>query len=258
MHALIAASITHLSEVVPSYHPSVPAEYHWSRAISLVNEGLDGPVDSTNVDAILSTCLMLTIHAFVMNDPSDLGPWSLSETGINWLYIGGSLATVFEKFGASEHQTIWTPVFKHCDDYMLSAVFEIQDFPPAFRDLCEINESSNESNNPYYLPLRTLLILMRLELSSANFSRFVLFVGQTRAEYGDLLRQKDPRALLILAYWFGLLCALDQWWMQDRVRLECKAICLHLESHCQDRRILELLEFPGLACGHYTGAHMAV
>ncbi|EAS30769.3 uncharacterized protein CIMG_06248 [Coccidioides immitis RS] len=113
-----------------------------------------------------------------------------------------------------------------------TAEFQIEDIPPAFRDLCGIGQTSDSSNNPYYLPLPTLFVLMRLEPSAANLSKLVIFVGQMLTGYRSLIQKKDPRALLILAYWFGLMCSVDQWWIQDRVRSECRAI--------------------SLACGHAT------
>ncbi|KMP03350.1 hypothetical protein CIHG_02714 [Coccidioides immitis H538.4] len=107
-----------------------------------------------------------------------------------------------------------------------TAEFQIEDIPPAFRDLCGIGQTSDSSNNPYYLPLPTLFVLMRLEPSAANLSKLVIFVGQMLTGYRSLIQKKDPRALLILAYWFGLMCSVDQWWIQDRVRSECRAIYL--------------------------------
>ncbi|WEW56499.1 transcription factor [Emydomyces testavorans] len=257
MHAIIASSTTHLSHVVPTYRPKVPAEYHWNRAITLFKEELCGPINATNIDAILSTCMMLTIHSFANNDS---GSWVFPppDTGPNWLYVGGGLQAIRAKCADKGEQSIWEPVFKHSGEYYSSAEFQIQDIPLTFRNLCEIDQHSNESNNAYYLPLRTLLILMQLEPSSVNFAKLVLFVGLMGTGYRDLIQQKDPRALLILACWFGLMCGVDQWWVQNRVRSECRAICSYLEHNYEDPRIAELLEFPGLACGYYSSAQVSV
>jgi hypothetical protein len=68
-----------------------------------------------------------------------------------------------------------------------------------------------------------------------------------RGNYRNLLLEKDPRALLILGYWFAILCKLNQWWIDDRAKLECRSICMYLE-HNDDHRIVGLLEFPAEAC----------
>ncbi|EEP79295.1 predicted protein [Uncinocarpus reesii 1704] len=253
MHAMIACSITHLQHVVPSYRPRAPAEYHWNRAISLFTEQLNGPIDSSNIDAIISTCMLLAIHSFTSsNDTSSGATWVFSppDTAANWLYVAGGLHAVLGKSGAHGQRTIWDPVFEHSENYFNNSTFDIQDIPPAFRELCDIDKSTDSSNNPYYTPLRTLFILMRLEPSGANFAKLVIFVGQMLSGYRDLVQGRDHRALLILAYWFGLMCGVDQWWIQDRVRSECRAICKYLERSAADPRIIQLLDFPALACGY--------
>ncbi|QVM11846.1 hypothetical protein D8B26_006489 [Coccidioides posadasii str. Silveira] len=235
MHAVIACSISHLLHVAPSYVPNVPAEYHWNRSISLFNKELNGPIDSTNIDAVLCTCMLPTTHAFTNGvDPNDTETWIFSPPGksSNWLYVGGGLSAICQRAESDGHHSIWAPVFKLSDEFYRNAEFQIEDIPPAFRDLCGIGQTSDSSNNPYYFPLRTLSVLMRLEPSAANLSKLVIFFGQMLTGYCNLIQKKKPRALLILAYWFGLMCSADQWWIQDRVRSECRAI--------------------SLACGHAT------
>ena len=86
-------------------------------------------------------------------------------------------------------------------------------------------------------------------------------MGRIRPEFYALLRTRDPRALVILAYWFALMCGggggggggVRQWWIVGRVKSECVAICSYLKhNHCcatDDPRIRALLHFPARLCG---------
>lgn len=76
-----------------------------------------------------------------------------------------------------------------------------------------------------------------------------MFMGRLEPPYLDLLLRKDPAALLVLSWWLALMCKVDEWWAETRVRSECTAICMRLENS-EDPRILRLLEFPASCCGY--------
>lgn len=66
-------------------------------------------------------------------------------------------------------------------------------------------------------------------------------------QFHTLLVEKEPRALLILAYWLALMSRIPQWWIVGRSRHECAAICAFLRSH-PDPRLRALLEVPERIC----------
>jgi hypothetical protein len=59
--------------------------------------------------------------------------------------------------------------------------------------------------------------------------------------FKGLLERKDPRALLLLAYWYAKVSG-SLWWMTRLAKLECQATCLYLERHyARETAIQELL-----------------
>ena len=67
--------------------------------------------------------------------------------------------------------------------------------------------------------------------------------------FNVLVREKDPVALLILAYWFAKISDIDFWWLGTRARSECYAICSYLDGW-PNERFQPLLHYPMKACGY--------
>lgn len=68
-------------------------------------------------------------------------------------------------------------------------------------------------------------------------------------EFKTLLRGRDPRALLLVAYFYAKVWR-STWWMERRAVLECEAICLYLERNHADNKLLqEMLMVPKRRCG---------
>lgn len=108
---------------------------------------------------------------------------------------------------------------------------------------------STVQNNPYLAPLRLLSPLCQTKCTIENLTSYFIFSSRFPDEFEALLRGKDPRALLLLAFWYGLIGVHDGWWTVKRAKIECTAICMLLEKD-PDPRIRRLLSFPAHACGY--------
>ena len=253
MHGLIATSMSHLRYLDPKSNHATPLSeaYHWQQTITLFQKQLNSPKPD-KTDAVISTCMVLAILAFTAsNDPS--ASWIFSpQPSSSWLFVQGGIRALETHYPLDLAESIWTPVFLDADDFNGSTLIQqpgVGEIPEAFADLCDIDSSSTNQNNPYHEALRSLAALSKLEYVSANFAKFIYFMRSIKGEYCSLIFAKDPRALLIIGYWFGILCKIDQWWLRGRAILECRTICIYLE-HNDDPRLLELLEFPADACGY--------
>ncbi|PGH06037.1 hypothetical protein GX51_02628 [Blastomyces parvus] len=260
MHVLIAISRAHLSRLVPSYQGGRSEEsYHWQRAVALFQREMMLPINQHNMNAVISTCIMLAVLAFTCDDTTATGSWVFSEssTANNWLYVQGGLPTILARYREQANDNIWVPVIHDSDDHHGTYSDKRpgpDGLPPEFVELCEIYPDSDGENNPYHPPLRAIASLQKLEPSSLTFTKLVTFVGTVKSGYRLLLQRKDPRALLILGYWFAMMCSVDQWWVQARVKSECAAICRFLEQN-PDQRIQQLLSVPAVACGYTLNHH---
>jgi hypothetical protein len=115
--------------------------------------------------------------------------------------------------------------------------------PEAFYALLELDQQSNVHNNPYFGPASILAQTLPLEPRENNILSFLGFASQSTGML-DLLERKDERALLLRAYWYAKLAAHPSWWMHRRAVLEGPAICIYLDKHTADDRIIQLLEYP--------------
>jgi len=123
--------------------------------------------------------------------------------------------------------------------------------PAKLRTLCNVDAASNARNNAYDGVVRALLRLWDLECNGTTILTFYVFTQTMTPECIQLLEGRDPRALLLLAYWFGMVCEW-KWWLAQRARVEGRAICLWLERRLDDGGVEraereqweELLVFP--------------
>lgn len=221
-----------------------------------------------DIDALFSTFMLLPIRYSATDDHTPEKSWIFSMSNddkpydlfAQWVFSCGGLEQILAKFNGYPQDSIWLPVIRDSDDH-LGTFSDVtpgtRGIPAPFVSLCELDDTSTPDNNPYHHPLRFLSALLRLDMSSAAFTKVATFMRVIRGSFKDLLLQKDRRALLILAFWFALLYRTDQWWIQDRARTECQAICMFLEL-LGDRRIIQLLEFPALVCGYELSASYVV
>jgi hypothetical protein len=255
MHALLGIATTHLRQCSPDGKPYKAVEaYHWHNAIRLYKKELAAPIGPHNMDPLMSTCLMLSALAFSAEEYRPAGSWVFSSdpTALNWLTLQCGLRCILAYTGPYLKQSIWYNAFMESDDEHHTLDNHTpgrEGLHPELADLCEIDESTTEENNPYHWPLRMLSPLLKLDSSRENFDKFTTFTGRLLPEFINLLLQKDHKALVILSYWLGKMCVLKHQWFHSRFSSECVAICMYLEDS-DDSRILKLLEFPAECCGY--------
>lgn len=122
--------------------------------------------------------------------------------------------------------------------------------------LCGLSDTSiqkERENNLYYPVLQLLGPLMMQERSSRSMVKYIRFINNLTKPFFALLQQNDHRALLILGYWFGLMCHVDFWWVIKRAKRDCTAICMYLDTHGSEA-VRALLEFPASACQYELAA----
>jgi hypothetical protein len=266
MHALHAVAATHLSHLLPAaQHPvqnnqnKLAAAYHWQRCLQLFRAELQAGATKQNMDALLSTVMLIATHQFMLSEPSpDPGksfvyaPVHQREACLAWLSINAGFQALWHALGDNVEYSVWMPVLQDS---------EIKNFkPPAllqtpgdethnlFLELCEIDITTTVEESPYYAPLESLLFLRQLSLDMNSFNKLVNFVGRLDYRYHRLLIRRDKRALLILAHWLALMCEIQQWWISGRSKIECLAITTFL-MHDPDIRIRKLLEYPASITG---------
>jgi hypothetical protein len=255
MHSVLAVSAAHFRRLCPHQRTHKLAEiYHWQQAIVLFQRVISNPINFEEMDAVLSTCMLLAMLSFSTErfDPSSSWIFSSDPQALGWLQQQGGLRGLLAELKGHLEKSVWISVFNDSDDGFDTVSNERPDtvgLPPAFVELCDLDETSTVDNNPYHAPVRLLAPLIPLKGGIETFGKRITFMGWIRPPFFQLLLEKDPRAILIVCWWFASMIELQQWWYYDRVKSECVACCMYLET-LGDQRILPLLEVPAQACGY--------
>jgi hypothetical protein len=229
--------------------------YHWHRGAALLNRKLSRPVPPSDRDALWAAAALLGVIAFSSIEvyrPEDAWPLKPAEpSDLNWLRMSDGKAAIWEIAAPLRPDSLFYPLADECGKVGLyspvtSLVYEA--IPVAFVQLFNLDEMSTSSNNPYHNAVHIIVSLIPIKCTRYDLVLFFCFIGNMQRSFVLLLEQKDPRALLLLAYWYAMVfrCV---WWVEKRARLECQAICLYLEKYFLDEDLIqELLSFPKGLC----------
>ncbi|PLB54468.1 putative C6 transcription factor [Aspergillus steynii IBT 23096] len=260
LYTILGVGMLHLNRVSRSTEPGRRcAEAHfWQQAIRLYQNALLPGVNQKNFDALISTCMFMGVVSICPENFEPTDSWVLTNNpaDMNWLCLQSGLRCLLESASRYLPGSIWEAAFKaseqvECHLFNHDDQLGREGLDPLFADFCDIDDLTSSLTSPYYVPLRSITTLIQLDKNLPNAARCTTFMGRLEFDFLDLLRSRDPPALVILANWMGLMCTLAEWqpWVEGRLRNECVAICMYLERST-DPRIPPLMEFPALACGY--------
>jgi Fungal specific transcription factor domain len=251
LHSVLAYSSTHLKHLGQvDREMCMASRFHTQRALQLYVQHLSQPVPDQDMDAMFAACLMLT-GLFFVGVGGDLDPtksWIMQRT-FRWVTTASGLTTLVRAQKGWNHlESVWLKFLIEARTAVQQDQVDLQALPSPLLDLCEYDRPS-ASHNPYKAALQLLGSVVKVEPGAGSFARQISFLHRLHSDFVELIYRKDARALLVLGYWFALMCRIPYWWCLGRMRGECRAICLYLENDA-DFRIRELLHFPKEACGY--------
>ncbi|KAF7885441.1 uncharacterized protein EAF02_003950 [Botrytis sinoallii] len=259
MHALQTLTACHdryltLHHATSSRRTSTEA-YHLSRAASLFNQKLCAPIANNDKDALWATAALLGIVAvssIEASSPYEAWPLTSSaDTDLDWLRMSESKTVIFELTNPMRKDSIFHVLSIDYNNahYKRDGNLDLSSLPTHFMELFDLDEYSTVINNPYYLTLISLQRIINIECNRSAMLSFLGFLTSISPQYKILLKMKDPKALLLLSYWYAKVWRIV-WWVERRAILECQAICIYLDRyHSDDLLIQELLLFPKRECG---------
>ena len=257
MYTILAVGMLHFNRYSPDKDRSFAESYFWQHAINLYQEALSSNIREDNIDALISTCMLMSVMTVCPETFEVQDSWVLTNKpeSMNWLALQSGLSCILTQASSILPKTIWAEAFKEVDkegDKIFRQEAKGREgLDPELADLCGVDEESTNASNIYYEPLRYLAKFNELELNGPNAAHVASFMGRLDCEFLTLLRRRDPPALILLAHWMGLMCLMSEWqpWVEARIRKECIAICMFLELST-DPRVLSLLRFPAEASGY--------
>ncbi|KID92637.1 hypothetical protein MGU_00226 [Metarhizium guizhouense ARSEF 977] len=116
---------------------------------------------------------------------------------------------------------------------------------------------------PWSTPLAALISqLLPVEPTPYNIHHFLSFLSQIDTKYQVLVREKDPRAMVLLLYWMAKMVLYPMWWTRRRTLYEGLAICIYVDIYVEryyghDPEFMQLICHPrAMLSAVYSGVEV--
>lgn len=230
--------------------------FHWYQGVALFSSKLAGPIHPSERDALWAASAFLgTIAFYYIEARTPEEAWPLkppSSLDLNWLRMSAGKEEIWKITQPSRADSVFQPLVSGYGYFLPtpSTGPGLEALPPEFVKLYELDAASTAENNPYHAAASSLAMSLNSGCNLSIILNFLSFINHMSPDYKRLLERKDPRALLLLAYWYAKACQCQHWWIWRRAALECQAICIYLDRyHEHESSIQNLLQFPRMMCG---------
>lgn len=260
MHVVLAMTLVHdRQSISPGLKPTTKETFHWYQTTSQLSKALSGPIKESEKDALWMTATLLGGMAFSdVRASTPYESWPLkpsSPSDLDWLKLSDGKKVVWKLVSPTRMGSKMRAMALSQHEHLLRpfATFEqLQALPPGFVELYDLRPDSNAENNPYYNAAAILAQLMGPEVpcNRKNIIKYCCFLTNITPTYKQLLISKDPRALLLMGWWWSKACGYEQWWFQRRALTEGQAICIYLETYYgHEDWVQKSLKIPKILCG---------
>lgn len=263
MHMTIAVSSGHQRRLLGASSPlqklralQFEEMSHWQTGLQifqseLSRQNLVAESERMDFDSMVAAMFLTIVFTLSMQDWDGDGSLAARKNDfMQHIVIPMSSTGGFRALQAIEttpsETSLWVSLLYLADDANGSFTSRTQGtegLPPVFVHLCELDEQSSSDTNPYHAILRHLTPLLQMQPIPRNFIKLFAFGGRLTSTFRPLVAEKDPRGLLLLAWWLALLRQVDEWWVRAWARSACNSIVDFLSS-APDPRIQALLVFP--------------
>ncbi|KAH8703123.1 hypothetical protein BGW36DRAFT_368858 [Talaromyces proteolyticus] len=248
MHTMLTVAAAHERyQAMPtkSYRTRTEA-HHFSQCVRLFNEKLSRHIDSSDFDPLWATAALLgimTIASFDAATPEEAWPLRQSDpSDLEWFRLSEAKKTIWDLTNPLRPGGIFRAMaHEYAGLHFELPLVGTEGIPTTLAEMCNMSASCNKQNNPYFVAAHVLARLQRLTGNESPGIQMVSFMSQSQSSFRDLLQEKDPVALLLLALWY-VRASESLWWIEQRARVEYRAICLYLERfHRNNSKIHQLL-----------------
>ena len=239
MHVVL--TLTHVHDRYLSREPramSTTEAFHWWRGTVLYNRALSRPIPPEERDALWGTAALLGAIAFSNVTAKDVSEsWPLrapTPEDMDWFRMSDGKKAVWKIASPLRPDSVFAATYRQHyenDAFIAVTASDLTSTPQEFIDFYDIpTESTSASSNPYRSSAYHIMSLLKYECNHATILKFLNFIMSIDSIFKELLAAKDPKALLLLAYWYAKVCTYQQWWICRRAVTECQAICIYLEK----------------------------
>lgn len=261
MHAILSLTLMHdrCLSGAPTAKLSTTEAFHWYQATALFNSKLSGPIQPAERDAVGATGVCLGVIAFFYIEaktPEEAWPLKPpSSLDLNWLSLSEGKKVLHQATQSPNDKSTYQTLlpFENTKPKPSAPLPGLEALPHELVRLCGLDATSTTNNNPYHAVASRLAMSLHSDCKLSTILDFLYFISFIPPEYKDLLKRKDPCALLLLAYWYAKMCQCPHWWILGRAALEGQAICMYLQRyHGDEPDVQTLLQFPRMMCGVFA------
>ncbi|KAJ6783173.1 hypothetical protein PWT90_03744 [Aphanocladium album] len=210
-------------------------------------------ISSMERDALWMGASMLATSCFAnidSLDPREVWPMRAPDMmDLDWLRMNQGKDIVWDIADLGRSDSVFNDFYVEMGRTVLpSSLSPIRphSLSPLFYTLFELTpQSAADGTNVYHGAVAYLSQVIDDQVSLYNGARLFVFPMEVGAGVKKLLRERDPRAMLILVYWHSKLVDYPTWWVKFRCIVEGLSIAMYLRRHHSDMAdLLKLLEPP--------------
>jgi hypothetical protein len=249
MHASLAVALTYDRHLNGSLNCRRTLEecYHWSQSTVLLNKRLREPIETKDKDPIWGTAAALAILTLSSPDactPEQAWPLKSSSSDLDWVRMSKGKMSLWNTVNPLRPDSIFS-VMAATYAQINAPLPEggIDGIPMALAAVCNLTDTSTAETNPYFHAAHAVSHILDLPDSEVTTGPSELFTRSIHGSFKDLLRNRDPAALLLIYLWYRK-ASRSIWWVELRARVECPSICLYLRLYHGDNRAVHAF-LPG-------------
>jgi len=221
--------------------------YHLATSVQLLNYEISHKSQVYDRDAIWTATVLINWIVFYSVEtqvPEEVWPLSPSLSEIPWFQLQKGMRVMWQLASPDRLRGLFTKPANNVEERCLGLPPPqpgIKGISKPLVELCDLDESSTSETNPYHIAVRTLSNLLNQPGTSPQSLKFLGFVNTIDDQFEALLKARDPRALLLMSIWYGLIPK-SAWWISLRASLERRAIDIYLDRyHADEPRIQKAL-----------------
>ena len=237
LYSALAFSAAHMHYLHPADSKyRAAAAYHYQHSLRAYFDKLSGTLDNDDADSLFVSCQLHAFLAFLNAGSAhddqggvDMG-WIRSMRGTRFITESPQLMLSLQRgdFGSVLRSTgaNWKEICgqgqSDADARVAADTQQLQ----SLENLCAGLHTERRDALSYAITM--LRDLAQLKPEPAAVSTFMIWINRQSSTFIDLLEDGEPLALLTIAFWCALICRVDEWWIVEPARAECRRVCEHV------------------------------
>ncbi|KAF4954305.1 hypothetical protein FSARC_12169 [Fusarium sarcochroum] len=260
LHVFVALALIHDQYLDPCQTPAhrTALAFHWYQATAIFHRRLLAAVsidDPTRLpgperDSLWTSGALLGAASFALLDAQDVEhAWPLKASDpmdLDWLKMSDGKRVVWKIADPMRKDSVFHELLTEWDDLPNGLKPIPPDaLPEVFYTVFNLGPSSSAEDNPYHVAASLLAQLLPRKVDNNTVVQFLTFLTQLDPRFRKFLEEKEPKAMVLLAWWYSKAVEHKSWWMHKRSLIEGQAICIYLERYYMHiEGIRELIQLP--------------